>query len=112
MVSKGYLQVLEALRILVFDLDHVECHFCGSFVLESGRSSYSTIEEAERDFRRGQRRKVVIQSHVNDPGRFEAMSQAAIARYRQAFTKEEHLSKLISLVLGVTPPDSTRERES
>ena len=50
-VSKGYLQVLEALDILVHDrgLD-LECHFCGSFVLASDICPYTTPEEAESDF--------------------------------------------------------------
>ena len=50
-VSKGYLQVLEALRILVHKQGiDVECHFCGSFVLASDACPYSTPEEAEADF--------------------------------------------------------------
>lgn len=50
-VSKGYLQVLEALHILVHDLrTDAECHFCGSFVLASDVCPYSTPEEAEADF--------------------------------------------------------------
>ena len=50
-VSKGYLQVLEALRILVQDRGiDAECHFCGSFVLAADMSPYSTREAAKTDF--------------------------------------------------------------
>ena len=181
-VSKGYLQVLEAVRILVHEhkID-VRCHFCGSFVLESGHSAYSTIEDAESDFLRrigesnleenaqwhgpvhaGRKLQILEQSHflvlptrlhegqpisiieafafglvvittpmpgilemveegkvaelipsdqpreaarmvesyIRDPDRFEAMSRASIDRYRKAFTREEHLRRLIPLVLG------------
>ena len=50
-VSKGYLQVLEALHILVHELRiDAECHFCGSFVLASDICPYATPEEAEADF--------------------------------------------------------------
>ena len=194
MVSKGYLQVLEALRILVGDSGiDVECHFCGSFVLESRVSAYSTIEEAEADFRvrveewnlgdhaflRGpvdgteklqllaeshflvlptrlqegqpisiiealafglvvvttpvpgilemveegglaelvsfdQPREIaqVIESHVSDPDRFEAMSRASVGRYREAFTRERHLARLIPLVMGSTTGREPTERST
>ena len=182
MVSKGYLQVLEALRILVGDLGiDVECHFCGSFVVESSISAYSTVDEAEADFRmkmeewnlgghavlhgtvdggeklqllteshflvlptrlrEGQPISIiealafglvvvttpmpgilemveegksaelvssdrpyeiaqVIESYVRDPDRYEAVSRASVDRYRQAFTRERHLARLIPLVMG------------
>ena len=50
-VSKGYLQVLEALSILIHSkaID-IECHFCGSFVLASDMRLFSTVEEARADF--------------------------------------------------------------
>ena len=182
-VSKGYLQVLEALHILVHDLrTDVECHFCGSFVLASDICPYSTPEEAEADFLHrieklglgkhafwhgpvdGKRKlrflqeshffllptryayegqpisiiealafglvvittpyrtipemvekgKVaelisfdqpeeiarVIESYIRDPGKFEAMSRASIDQYRKTFTREQHLNKLIPLILG------------
>ncbi len=50
-VSKGYLQVLEALHILVYDRGiDVECHFCGSFILAPDICPYLSTEEAEADF--------------------------------------------------------------
>lgn len=52
-VSKGYLHVLEALRMLVHEKHiDVECHFCGSFVLSSEGCPFSSPEEAEADFLR------------------------------------------------------------
>ena len=182
-VSKGYLQALEALRVLVQEMGiDAECHFCGSFVLASDISPYSSPEEAEADFRaqvsasgledrafwhgpvdgrekarfleeshffllptcyryeaqpisiiealafglvvistpfrtipemiedgragelipfeRPAEMAGVIASYVRDPDRFEAMSRTSIDRYRQAFTREQHLAKLIPLVLG------------
>ena len=181
-VSKGYLQVLEALRILVYDhgID-AECHFCGSFILASDNCPYSTAEEAEADFfnrigksslgnhafwhgpvdgneklrflqeshffllptrylyeaqpisiiealafglvvittshrtipemveggrvaeltpfdRPGEIARV-IQSHARDPSKFEAMSRASIGRYRKTFTREQHLDRLVPLIL-------------
>ena len=181
-LSKGYLQVLEALRILVHELGiDAECHFCGSFVLESGESPYSTIEDAQSDFLlrirqsgltgsahwhgpvdgnsklrllqqshffilptrllEGQPMSIiealafglvvittrtpgidemveggkfaeltpfeqphqisrVIESYIVDPGRFEAMSRASIERYLATFTREQHLRRLIPLILG------------
>ena len=183
-MSKGYLHVLEALRILVHDRGvDVECHFCGCFVLESD-SPYQTIEDAESDFLRridklglignvrwhgaidgteklrlldqchffvlptrlleGQPISIIealafglvvittpvpgilemvkngkvaelissdrpgetaqaIVSYVHDPGDFERMSSASIDRYRQAFTRDQHLDRLIPLVLGEPP---------
>ncbi|MCY3737496.1 MAG: glycosyltransferase family 4 protein [Gemmatimonadaceae bacterium] len=181
-LSKGYLQVLETLRILVHErrID-AECHFCGSFVLESGGSPYSTTEDAESDFLlrirqadlagnvhwhgpvdgatklrilqqshffllptrllEGQPISIiealafglvvittatpgidemveggrfgelvpfdqphqfsrVIESYVMDPARFEAMSRASIDRYLTTFTREQHLKRLIPLILG------------
>ena len=185
-VSKGYLQVLEALRILVQDKGvDAECHFCGSFVLASDICPYSSPEAAEADFRariegasldnhafwhgpvdgeeklqflreshffllptcyryeaqpisiiealafglvvittpyrtipemveegreahlvpfdRPEGIARVIESYTRDPDRFDAMSRAAIDRYRQAFTRERHLDRLIPLVLGEPP---------
>ena len=185
-VSKGYLQTLEALRILVQDKGiDAECHFCGSFVLASDVSPYSSPEEAEADFRaritmsgledrafwhgpvdgaekagflreshffllptcyryeaqpisiiealafglvvlaapfrtipemveEGRVGELIafdkpdemaraIASYILAPGRFEAMSRASIERYRQAFTREQHLDRLIPVVLGETP---------
>ena len=182
-VSKGYLQVLEALHILVHDLKiDAECHFCGSFVLASDICPYSTSEEAEADFLHrieklglsehafwhgpvdgnrklrflqeshffllptryvyeGQPISIIealafglvvittpyrtipemveegkvaelisfdqpeeiaraIESYIRDPGKFEAMSRASIDRYRKTFTREQHLNKLIPLILG------------
>ena len=185
-VSKGYLQVLEALRILVQDKGvDAECHFCGSFVLASDMCPYSSPEAAEADFRariegagldkhafwhgpvdgeeklrflreshffllptcyRYEAQPIsiiealafglivistpfrtipemveegraahlipfdqpegiarVIESYTREPARFNAMSRASIDRYRQAFTKERHLDRLIPLVLGEPP---------
>ena len=182
-VSKGYLQVLEALHILVHDLKiDAECHFCGNFVLASDICPYSTSEEAEADFLHrieklglgehalwhgpvdgnrklrflqeshffllptryvyeGQPISIIealafglvvittpyrtipemveegkvaelisfdqpeeiaraIESYIRDPGKFEAMSRASIDRYRKTFTREQHLNKLIPLILG------------
>ena len=182
-VSKGYLQVLEALRILVHDKGiDAECHFCGSFVLASDICPYSSSEAAEADFlariqsasldghafwhgpidgeeklqflreshffllptcyryeaqpisiiealafglivistpfrtipemvEEGRAADLipfdqpgeiarVIESYTRDPARFDAMSRASIDRYRQAFTREQHLGRLIPLVLG------------
>ena len=182
-VSKGYLQVLEALHILLHDLrTDVECHFCGSFVLASDICPYATPEEAEADFLHrikklglgehafwhgpvdgnkklrflqeshffllptryvyeGQPISIIealafglivittphrtipemvedgkvaelipfdqpekiaraIESHIRDPDKFEAMSRASIDRYRKTFTREQHLNKLIPLILG------------
>ena len=181
-VSKGYLQVLEALRILVHESDiDTECHFCGSFVLSSDICPYSTPDEAESDFlhrieKSGLKQNAfwhgpvdgnlklrflqeshffllptsymyeaqpvsiiealafglvvittpyrtipemvdgdrsaelipfdqpkqiarVIESHIRSPGKFHAMSQASITRYRKAFTRKQHLDKLIPYVL-------------
>ncbi len=184
-VSKGYLQALEALRILVQvkGVD-VECHFCGSFVLASDVCPYSSSEEAEADFHArvedsGLKERAiwhgpvdgeekmrflreshffllptryryeaqpisiiealafglvvistpfrtipemieegrsgelvpfdrpdeiarVVQSYTRNPERFIAMSRASIDRYRKAFTQEQHLDRLIPLVLGGT----------
>ena len=182
-VSKGYLQVLEALHILLHDLrTDVECHFCGSFVLASDICPYATPEEAEADFLHrikklglgehafwhgpvdgnkklrflqeshffllptryvyeGQPISIIealafglivittphrtipemvedgkvaelipfdqpekiaraIESHIRDPDKFEAMSRASIDRYHKTFTREQHLNKLIPLILG------------
>ena len=182
-VSKGYLQVLEALRILVHDKGiDAECHFCGSFVLASDICPYASPQAAEADFRarikssgldnhafwhgpvdgqeklrflkesqffllptcyryeaqpisiiealafglvvittpyrtipemveegrvaelvpfdRPEEIARVIESYIRNPVEFEAMSRASIDRYRQAFTKEQHLDRLIPLVLG------------
>ena len=182
-VSKGYLQVLEALRILVHKLEvDAECHFCGSFVLASDIRPYSSPEAAEADFYSRIRawglakhafwhgpvdgtRKVrflrdsqffllptcyryeaqpisiiealafglvviatpfrtipemveegrvgelipfeepervaqAVESYIRNPAKFEAMSRASIERYRGAFTREQHLARLIPLVLG------------
>ena len=182
-VSKGYLQALEALRILVQDKGiDAECHFCGSFILSSDICPYSSPEEAETDFRDriyesgldkhafwhgpvdGQEKvrflreshffllptcyryeaqpisiiealafglvvistpfrtipemveegragelipfdepdevAAVIASYIQTPDRFDAMSRASIERYRQAFTRKQHLDRLIPLVLG------------
>ena len=182
-VSKGYLQVLEALRILVCDRGiDVECHFCGSFVLASDICPYSTPEEAKADFLsrieklglgahafwhgsvdgdeklgflnnshffvlptnytyEGQPISIiealafglvvittphrtipemleggkagelipfdrpeevarVIASYIQDPRKFESMSRASIGRYREAFTREVHLDRLISYILN------------
>ena len=182
-VSKGYLQVLEALHILVHDLrTDAECHFCGSFVLASDICPYSTPEEAETDFLHqikklglgehafwhgpvdgdrklrflqkshffllptryvyeGQPISIIealafglvvittpyrtipemveegkvaelilfdqpekiaraIESYIRNPDEFEAMSRASIDRYRKTFTREQHLKKLIPLILG------------
>lgn len=182
-VSKGYLQVLEALRILVCDRGmDVECHFCGSFVLASDVCPYSTPEEAKADFLgrietlglgarafwhgsvdgdeklgflnnshffvlptrymyEGQPVSIIealafglvvittphrtipemleggqagalipfdrpeeiaraIESYLQDPGAFEAMSRASINRYREAFTREVHIDKVISYLLN------------
>ena len=180
-IGKGYLHVLETLRILVHERQvDAECHFCGSFVLESD-SPYPSIEDAESDFlhrieeldltrnvrchgpvdgsekRRlleechffilptrllegqpisiiealafglvvittpvpgilemiqggrvaeliasdqpGEAAQVVVR-YLQDPGRFERMSLASMDRYRQAFTRNQHLDRLIRLVLG------------
>jgi len=182
-VSKGYLQVLEALHILVHDLEtDAECHFCGSFVLASDICPYATPEEAEADFLQrieklgldehafwhgpvdgnrklrflqkshffllptryvyeGQPISIIealafglvvittpyrtipemveegtvaelipfdqpekiaraIESYIREPGKFEAMSRASIDRYRETFTRKQHLNKLIPLILG------------
>ena len=182
-VSKGYLQVLEALHILVHDLKtDAECHFCGSFVLASDICPYATSEEAETDFLQrieklgldehafwhgpvdgnrklrflqeshffllptrymyeGQPISIIealafglvvittphrtipemveegkvaelisfdrpekiaraIESYIRNPDKFEAMSRASIDRYRKTFTREQHLKKLIPLILG------------
>ena len=181
-VSKGYLQVLEALHILVHDLrTDAECHFCGSFVLASDICPYATPEEAEADFLHqikklglgehafwhgpvngnrklrflqeshffllptrymyeGQPISIIealafglvvittpyrtipemveegkvaelisfdqpeeiarsIESYIRNPDKFEAMSRASIDRYRKTFTREQHLNKLIPLIL-------------
>ena len=182
-VSKGYLQVLEALHILVHDLrTDAECHFCGSFVLASDICPYSTPEEAEADFLHKIKKKGLgehafwhgpvdgnrklrflekshffllptrymyegqpisiiealafglvvittpyrtipemveegavaelirfdqpeeiaraIQSYIQDPDKYEAMSRASINRYHKTFTRKQHLNKLIPLILG------------
>lgn len=184
-VSKGYLQVLEALRILVHDRGvDAECHFCGSFVLASDICPYPSTEAAEADFRsriqdwglvghafwhgpvggaeklrflrtcqffllptryryeaqpisiiealafglvvittpfrtipemvqegdagelvpfdRPEEIARVLESYIGDPGRFEEMSRASLDRYRQAFTRERHLGRLVPLVLDET----------
>ena len=181
-VSKGYLQVLEALHILVHDLrTDAECHFCGSFVLASDICPYATPEEAEADFLHqikklglgehafwhgpvdgnrklrfleeshffllptrymyeGQPISIIealafglvvittpyrtipemveegkvaelisfdqpeeiaraIESYIRNPDKFEAMSRASIDRYHKTFTREQHLNKLIPLIL-------------
>ena len=181
-VSKGYLQVLEALRILVLETGiDVESHFCGSFVLSSEGCPFSTPEEAEADFlrrieesglgahafwhgpvdgeekleflnksqffvlptdmREGQPISIiealafgmvvitttrgtipdmleqgkaghlipfdrpdeiarVIETYIQEPRKFEAMSRVSIERYRQVFTREAHLNRLISSILS------------
>ena len=181
-VSKGYLQVLEALRILVHEKGiDVECHFCGSFVLSSEGCPFSNPQEAEADFlrrieesglgdhafwhgpvdgekkleflnesqffvlptdmREGQPISIiealafgmvvitttrgtipemleqgkagemipfgrpdeiarVIESYIKEPRKYEAMSRASIDRYRQVFTREAHLDRLISSILS------------
>ena len=49
--TKGYLDVLEAVRLLVQDdRVNVECHFCGDFALAADSTRFSSIGEAERDF--------------------------------------------------------------
>ena len=181
-VSKGYLQVLDALRILVHQRGiDAECHFCGSFVLSSDIRPYSTPGEAESDFldrieQSGLTRHAfwhgpvdgddklrflrdshffllptcyayeaqpisiiealafglvvittphrtipemvaesdagelisfdrteeianVVESHINNPHKFEEKSQASIARYRGSFTREQHLDRLVPLIL-------------
>ena len=45
----------------------------------------------------------VLESYIGDPGRFEEMSRASLDRYRQAFTRERHLGRLIPLVLDERP---------
>ena len=185
-VSKGYLQVLEALHILVRDRGiDAECHFCGSFVLAPDICPYSTPKEAEADFfhrikkyglgehafyhgpvdgngklrflqtshffclptryvYEGQPISIiealafglvvittphrtipemiegeaaelipfdrpeeiarVIEFYIRDPDAFYAMSRVAINRYRETFTRERHLNRLIPLILpGSTP---------
>ena len=181
-VSKGYLQVLEALDILVHDRGiDLECHFCGSFVLASDICPYATPEEAESDFldrieKSGLSQRAfwhgpvegneklrflqdshffllptryiyeaqpvsiiealafglvvitthhrtipemvkgegvaevvpfdnpmeiakVVESHIRNPGKFLKMSQASMTRYQNTFTREQHLERLISLIL-------------
>ena len=182
-VSKGYLQVLEAVRILVYQKGFdVECNFCGSFILASDVCPYSSPEEAEADFlarikktglgghafwhgpvdgqeklsylnenhffllptnfvyegqpisiiealafglvvvatphrtipdmlEQGKAGELipfdrpdeiarVIESYIQEPRRFEAMSRASIERYRQVFTRKAHLQRLISCILS------------
>jgi len=41
----------------------------------------------------------VIESYIRQPGKFEAMSQASIDRYRETFTRELHLERLIPSIL-------------
>ena len=181
-VSKGYLQVLECLRILVHERGiDTECHFCGNFVLSSDIRPYSSPDEAESDFLhrieklglsqnafwhgpvegneklrflrdshffllptcyiyeaqpvsiiealafglvvittpyrtipdmiagnesgefvsfdRPDEMANVVESHINNPGQFDAMSEASVARYRDSFSKEQHLGRLIPLIV-------------
>ncbi len=181
-VSKGYLQVLEALRILVHKRGiDAECHFCGSFVLASDICPYSTPRSAQADFHQkieklglgrhafwhgpvagdeklrflrdchffllptcylyeaqpisiiealafglvvittphrtipemveeGKSAELIafdqpgeivgaIESHLHDPGKFAAMSRASIERYRQTFTRKQHLDRLLPFII-------------
>ena len=192
-VSKGYLQVLEALHILVRDRGiDAECHFCGSFVLVSDICPYSTPKEAEADFlhrikkyglgehafyhgpvdgngklrflqnshffllptryvyegqpisiiealafglvvittphrtipemvEEGEAAELipfdrpeeiarVIEFYIRDPDEFYAMSRASINRYRETFTREQHLNRLIPLILPSSTPLTNRPR--
>jgi glycosyltransferase involved in cell wall biosynthesis len=50
-VSKGYLLVLEALRILLYERGiDAEGHFCGQFAIAPDVCPYESVEEAENDF--------------------------------------------------------------
>ena len=42
----------------------------------------------------------VIESYIQEPQEFEAMSRVSIERYRQVFTREAHLNRLISSILS------------
>ena len=42
----------------------------------------------------------VVESYIQEPRRFEAMSRASIERYRQVFTRKAHLQRLISCILS------------
>ena len=41
----------------------------------------------------------VIESYIRQPEKFEAMSQASIDRYRETFTREMHVERLIPSIL-------------
>ncbi|EKD27195.1 MAG: group glycosyltransferase, partial [uncultured bacterium] len=50
-VTKGYLDVLDAMKILKEKTDYpVECNFCGKFLLGSDSNLYKTYDEAKDDF--------------------------------------------------------------
>jgi hypothetical protein len=42
----------------------------------------------------------VVESYIRQPSKFEAMSRASISRYRQTFTRELHLDRLIPYILN------------
>lgn len=50
--SKGYLDVLEAINILVnsYKIRNITCHFCGKFYLNSDDITVKSIEEAQNKF--------------------------------------------------------------
>ena len=90
--SKGYLELLEAVRILVRErgLD-VECRFCGEFLLSSDEQRYATPAEAHDDFF-DRVSRADLQDHVRWAGRaggdekLDALAEAHIfvlpTRYR------------------------------
>ena len=84
-VSKGYLQVLEALRILVQDRGiAAECHFCGSFVLAADICPYSTREAAEADFL-GQIQSAGLATHAFWHGPVDGSKKLRFLRDSQFF---------------------------